>query len=138
MKFLRLHISLILILSLIFLSINSTVAENKKDNKKSVVLYLFWREGCPHCEKEKEFLYSIKKKYPKLEIRDYEVISNLASRELLMTMSKSYGINPSGVPVTFVGDKGIVGFDEEVARQIEDTIKACLKKVCQDPLFYKK
>lgn len=108
------------------------------ENKKSVVLYLFWGDGCPHCAKEKEFLSSIKKKYPKLEIKDYEVWSNPASRELLITMSKSYGINPTGVPITFVGDKGIVGFNEEVANQIEQTIKSCIKKICQDPLFYKK
>ncbi len=141
MKFLKLnilHILFILIFSITLLLINSAIAENKKDNKKSVIIYLFWKEGCPYCEKEKEFLSSLKKKYPKLEIRDYEVLSNIASRELLMTMSKSYGINLSGVPVTFVGDKGIVGFDSDVANQIEDTIKTCLKKVCPDPLFYKK
>ncbi len=108
------------------------------ESKTSVVLYLFWGDGCPHCAKEKEFLSAIKKKYPKLEIKDYEVWSNPASRELLMTMSKSYGINPNGIPVTFVGDRGIVGFNEEVANQIEQAIKACIKKICQDPLFYKK
>ncbi|MDI1471258.1 MAG: hypothetical protein QMD43_06910 [Thermodesulfovibrio sp.] len=116
-----------------FLSTNFAFAENK-----SIILYFFWGEGCPHCEKEKEFLNSLKKKYPKLQIKDYEVWHNQAPRQLLFTMSQSYGISPSGVPVTFIGDKAFVGFNEEIAKQIEQTLKYCLKKICEDPLFYKK
>lgn len=135
MKKSKIIILLTILLYIPLLISNPLYAE---ESKTSVVLYLFWSYGCPHCAKEKEFLSAIKKKYPKLEIKDYEVSSNPASRELLITMSKSYGINPSGVPVTFVGDRGIVGFNEEVANQIEQTIKSCIKKICQDPLFYKK
>lgn len=130
----RLLISLILISSAILLICSVASAESK--NK--VILYFFWGDGCPHCAKQKEFLSVIKKKYTKLDIKDYEVWSNPASRELLLTMSKSYGITPSGVPVTFIGDKGFVGFNEEIGKEIEKTIKACLKKICEDPLFYKK
>ncbi len=126
---------LFLLSIIIFLALSSS---GFADSKKNVILYLFWKEGCPYCVKEKEFLSVLKKKYPKLEIRDYDVLSNMASRELLMTMSRSYGINPSGVPVTFIGDQGFVGFDEEIGSQIEKIIKSCLKKACEDPLFYKK
>lgn len=130
----RIYKYILIIFFLFAIFANNSFAENKK----SVVLYLFWTDGCPYCAKEKEFLKEIKKKYPKLEIKDYEVSSNISARELLTTMSKSYGINPSGVPVTFVGDKGLVGFNEEIAKELEKTIKICLKKVCDDPLFYKK
>lgn len=107
-------------------------------SKNSVLLYFFWGDGCPHCAKEKEFLSVLKKKYPQLEIKDYEVWYNLASRQLLLTMSKSYNINPSGVPVTFIGDKAFIGFSEKTASQIEETLKYCLKNTCKDPLYYKK
>ncbi len=130
------HIVFVIICLFVFFSISFAEAK-KQEAKKQVVLYLFWREGCPYCEKEKQFLSTMKKKYSSLEIRDYDIISNIASRELLMTMSKSYGINPSGVPVTFVGNQGFVGFNEEIASQIEKNIKYCLKNTCQDPLFYK-
>ncbi|GAB6184452.1 hypothetical protein JCM13991_21930 [Thermodesulfovibrio hydrogeniphilus] len=126
-----LYILLVLTCLIVFSGISFAEA------KKQVTLYLFWREGCPYCEKEKLFLSQIKKKYPTLEIKDYDVISNIASRELLMTMSRAYGINPSGVPVTFIGNQGFVGFNEEIASQIEKNIKYCLKNICQDPLFYK-
>ncbi len=127
----------VLILTFVFLltfSSNLSFAENKK----SVILYFFWGEGCPYCAKEKIFLTTLKKKYPRLEIKDYEVIHNQAPRELLMTMSRSYGISPTGVPVTFIGDKSFVGFNEEIASKIELILKSCLKKTCEDPLFYKK
>lgn len=132
-----------LIISLSILHIFSSslpASENKKtaESKKVVILYFFWGEGCPYCLKQKLFLSSLKKKYPELEIKDYEVWHNQAPRDLLMTMAKSYGINPSGVPVTFIGDRSFVGFNDEIASKIEETLKFCLKKVCEDPLFYKK
>lgn len=124
----------LLIIFLFASSINLSFAENKK----SVVLYFFWAEGCPYCEKQKNFLTELKKRYPRLEIKDYEVLYNQAPKELLMMMSKSYGINPTGVPVTFIGDKSFIGFNQEIASKIELILKSCLKKTCEDPLFYKK
>jgi len=132
-KFSRFNLFISALLIFAFLSTNSNFAENKP-----LILYFFWGDGCPHCAKEKEFLNSIKKKYPQLQIKDYEVWHNQAPRQLLFTMSQSYGINPSGVPVTFIADKAFVGFNEEIAKQIEQTLKYCLKKICEDPLFYKK
>lgn len=128
------QIFLLIFIFLMVLCLNFSFAENKKP----VILYFFWAEGCPYCEKEKIFLENLKKKYPKLEIKDYEVSYSQASRELLMTMSKIYGIKPTGVPVTFIGDKGFIGFNEEIASKIELILKSCLKKICEDPLFYKK
>lgn len=107
------------------------------ESKKPIVLYFFWGDGCPHCAKEKEFLKKLKSKYPQLEIKDYEVWYNKAPRDLLLTMSKSYGINPNGVPVTFIGDKSFIGFNSEIAVQIEQTLKFCLKNTCEDPLYKK-
>lgn len=123
----------------ILISPLSASEKNKSvETKKGVILYFFWGEGCPHCMKQKLFLSSLKKKYPELEIKDYEVWHNQAPRDLLMTMSKSYGINPSGIPVTFIGDKSFIGFNDDIALKIEETLKTCLRKICQDPLFYKK
>ncbi|MCX7988569.1 MAG: hypothetical protein N2647_03920 [Thermodesulfovibrio sp.] len=122
-----------IILSLITISFVHSFAENKK----SVILYFFWGEGCPYCEKQKEYLKSLKNKYPQLEIKDYEVWHNQAPRELLITMSKAYGINPNGIPVTFIGDKSFIGFNHDIATKIEQTLKLCLKNKCEDPLYKK-
>lgn len=132
MRYLKQFVFFTLIL-LFFLFISSAYCKNKKP----VILYLFWAEGCPYCAKEKIFISNLKKKYPSLEIKDYEVSYNPASIQLLQTMSKAYNINPTGVPVTFVGNKALVGFSEKIASQIEKTIKYCLKNTCEDPLYKK-
>lgn len=128
-----------LTLTLLFAHLEAS-SENKKasENKRSVILYFFWGEGCPYCLKQKQFLGTLKKKYPELQIKDYEVWQSEAPRNLLLTMAKSYGINPTGVPITFIGDKSFVGFNEEIAQKIEEALRACLKRACEDPLFYKK
>lgn len=129
MKQLKRFIIVALIISILFIS------SGYSENKKPVILYFFWAEGCPYCAKEKYFLSNLKKKYPSLEIKDYEVSYNPAARQLLQTMSKAYNINPSGVPVTFVGNKALVGFSEKTASQIEENIRYCLKTTCGDPLY---
>lgn len=131
MRYLKKFIFLILI-AVLFLFISSASGKDKKP----VLLYLFWAEGCPYCAKEKIFLSDLKKKYSSLQIKDYEV-SLPASIELLRTMSKAYNINPTGVPVTFIGNKAFIGFSEKTASQIEETIKYCLKNTCEDPLYKK-
>lgn len=107
------------------------------DSKKPVIIYFFWAEGCLYCAKEKNFLSILKKKYPLLEIKDYEVSYNPASLQLLQTMSKAYDIIPTGVPITFVGNKAFVGFSEKTASQIEEVVKYCIKNTCEDPLYKK-
>jgi len=131
MSYLKKFIVFVLI-AVLFLFISSASGKDKKP----VLLYLFWAEGCPHCAKEKIFLSDLKKKYSSLQIKDYEV-SLPASIELLRTMSKAYNINPTGVPVTFIGNKAFIGFSEKTASQIEETIKYCLKNTCEDPLYKK-
>lgn len=126
-------IILVVILSILMLSFTPSFGESKK----SVILYFFWGEGCPYCEKQKVYLNSLKNKYPQLEIKDYEVWHNQAPRELLITMSKAYGINPNGIPVTFIGDKSFIGFNNDIATKIEQTLKLCLKNKCEDPLYKK-
>lgn len=129
MQYLRIPILLIAVVVFIF-PFNSSA-----DSKKPVFLYFFWTEGCPFCAKEKEFLKFMKKKYPELEIKDYEVGYNIYARQLLQMLSKAYNINPSGVPVTFIGDSAIVGFTEKTATEIEKAIKHCIKNTCIDPLY---
>lgn len=131
MKQLKRFIIVALIISILLIS------SGYSENKKSVILYFFWADGCPYCAEEKYFLSNLKKKYPSLEIKDYEVSHNPDARHLLQTISKAYNIIPLGVPVTFVGNKVLVGFSENIASQIEENIIYCLKTTCGDPLYKK-
>jgi len=93
-----------------------------------VRIYLFWGKGCPHCAKEKLFLEEMKSKYP-LRVVEYEVYYNETNREKFLEMCRKYGITPMGVPTTFIGDKYFIGFNDEIAEEIENEIKRELEEL---------
>ncbi|MCG2740809.1 MAG: hypothetical protein L6300_11320, partial [Syntrophaceae bacterium] len=98
-----------------------------------VKIHFFWGKGCPHCAEEKEFLKEIKKKYPSLEIYDYEVWYDEVNAALLVRMAKAYKLTTSGVPVTFIGNQGIVGFSQHTREELDQLIPRCLSEPCIDP-----
>ena len=95
-----------------------------QDNKDKVTVYLFSGKGCPHCEKEKEFLKKLQNKYPYLEVKEFEVWENEENRKLLEKLSKELNINASFLPITIIGKKHFIGFlDEKTSgRDIEKAI----------------
>lgn len=99
---------------------------------KKVPIYFFWGQGCGYCETAKPFLRDLSQRYPTVELKMYEVWNNAENRKLLKSMASVYGDDPKSVPVTFVGKQYFVGFNEKVAKQIEMTVKECLKGNCSD------
>lgn len=100
-----------------------------------VNVYFFWGEGCPHCAKEKPFLESLERKYPEVNVVDFEIWNNKDNRELLMDVSEILNFEVSGVPLTIVGNKEFVGFNESViSKQIENHINTCINNSCDDSL----
>ena len=102
--------------------------------ENSPVLYLFWGDGCPHCEKEKEFLEDLHKRYPDIEMRWFEVWEHPKYAKLVDTIRKAAGIKTASVPMTFIGNWNIVGFRsaETTGVKIIDKIEQCLKDGCKD------
>lgn len=100
------------------------------------ILYLFWGDGCPHCDDEKEFLEIVKHDYPQVEMRLFEVWNHPEFAKLADAMRKAYDITTASVPMTFLGTWSHVGFSSfettgvEMIRQIEQ----CLQQGCPDAL----
>ncbi|MBI5100279.1 MAG: thioredoxin family protein [Nitrospirae bacterium] len=102
-----------------------------------IIVYFFWSEGCPHCEKEKVFLAGMKGKYPGLDIQSYEVKKNPDNAMLFTQISEIYGLKIGGVPATFVGGLSpVIGYlgDAASGREIEDKIRYCVNNPCNDPM----
>jgi len=98
-----------------------------KQNK--VEIHFFYSAICPYCEKEKEFLKELKEKYPEIEIKEYEVISNPKNKEILKDFYEKYQVpekDKGWVPITFTPDKYFIGFNQQIAEDIESCIKECL------------
>jgi len=103
--------------------------------KQKVELWLFWGQGCPHCAAEKPFLEELAKKYPQLEIKEFEVYYNKENQQLFEKVAKAYNTSAGGVPMTFVGKDFVLGFGtkETTGKQIEDLVKNCLSSACPSP-----
>ena len=98
-------------------------------------LYLFWREGCPHCEKERAFLPKLQEKYgDKLVIQQFEIWNNKKNLNILQEVTKNFDTPVNGVPLTLIGDEKIVGYGEDsnTGQQIDDAIRYCIENVCND------
>jgi len=122
MKKRKLLITAVLILFFGFLSAGAVLADSKPK------AYFFWGEGCPHCNKEKAFLEKLIKKYPQLEIEDYEIYAHSEGLVKFKEVCQDCGIEPLGVPMFFLGKEHIVGFGSETTtgQQIEEIVKKTL------------
>jgi len=81
-------------------------------SNKTVILKLFWREGCPHCATEKEFLKRIAPKYPQLGIELYDV-DNESNIDLLDNLSAQLSFSADSVPVTIIGKWYRIGYSTD-------------------------
>ncbi len=85
----------------------------------------FYSTSCPHCHKEQAFLDSLENTYPNLHIERYDV-ADLANHPRMRELLEQHnGTRYFGsVPLTFIGDQFILGFDtaDTTGRQIEEVL----------------
>ena len=95
-------------------------------------VYVFYGEGCPHCQEEKRFLSKIEDKYENVNFNYIEVWNNQKHNEWLQNVKKSYNIDSQGVPVTIIGPYYASGYTDDMEAMFERIIKQCQKEKCID------
>ncbi|HSQ77374.1 MAG TPA: hypothetical protein VLN91_00645, partial [Nitrospirota bacterium] len=114
------------------------IAQNVPSAKKgAVTLYLFEGQGCPHCAEEKIFLETLKKKYPVLAVKEFEVWYDKKNAAFFQQVIRAAGVQRAGVPTTVIGKRLFIGYNEQSAKAIEDAVAECVKKGCVDVLAFK-
>jgi glutaredoxin len=96
---------------------------------------VFWRTGCPHCEREVEFLERARRAGPDFEVRYFEVGDQAANRRLLAAVAERLGAaDRVAVPFTVIGERAIVGYldDASTGAAILDAVRACRAGGCRD------
>ncbi len=89
-------------------------------------IIFFWNEGCPFCAAEKNFLVGLKEEYSQIKIESYEFAKNI---DLVKKLYQEYEVLPQEqgfVPVTFTPDKYFVGFNSQIAQEIESCLQECI------------
>jgi len=119
-----------IIFSSLFLMGWLSTSEVKAQELNKVRLYFFHTDSCPHCKAEAKFLNKIKNNYSNLEVQalSLEDEENLV---IFKKVIKEYDLS-GGVPVTLIGEKHIVGFNNEmgIGSVIRKRINECSDKSC--------
>lgn len=95
-------------------------------NQNKINIYLFWGDGCPHCEELKEYFKSLEKKYSKYcTIYTFEVWNNETNGQLMDTFAKKLGdeVGSRSVPYYIIGDESISGYTNLMNEDIASSIR---------------
>ena len=98
-------------------------AQGSGTEAENVRMFVFWGEGCPHCDEQKPFLRELEQRYSDLEIREFEVFRTNAHHQLFIALALAHDIEPGSVPTVFVGGRAYVGDGPQIRREMEQTIR---------------
>jgi thiol-disulfide isomerase/thioredoxin len=88
----------------------------------SLVITYFYGDGCPYCAAEVEYLERLTERFPAVVVDAHEVWYDEGNRELYLAVARQHGIEPSGVPGTFVAGRAWIGFSPQIAAEIESAV----------------
>ena len=116
--------SLLLLLFSALAALGAAAQAQPTESGADVVrMFVFWGEGCPHCDEQKPFLRELEQRYPDLEIREFEVFRSNTHHPLFMALAAAHGIEAGSVPAVFVGGRAYVGDGPQIRREMENTIR---------------
>ena len=100
-----------IVLTFIFTSIFCVGLVEASTN--NINAYFFYGDGCPHCAKEREFLFGdLTNEYQNLKVYEYEIYNSRDNITLLQQVLKKLNTNADGVPFLVIGDKYFIGYAE--------------------------
>lgn len=100
-------------------------SNNEENQDKTVKIYFFRGDGCPHCAQAEAFFDSIKDEYGHLfELVDYEVYNNANNSKLFDIVADFREDNERrGIPYIIIGNKSWAGYASELDSEIIETIE---------------
>jgi hypothetical protein len=127
--------SLPVLAGLLMLVAGSLAAASEELPKVDV--YLFWQEGCPHCEREIAFLSGWRAVDARINIHYLEISENPGNRDAFIEIIRYAGLERPVVPLTVIGGTVIDGYNDEATTgaELRAAAAACLKVLCRDVVW---
>ncbi len=104
-----------IIISLLFLVLMLPVVVFGKE--KTLNIYLFYGDGCPHCAAEEKFFDKYLKEHKNIKIHKYEVWNNEENAQKYLDVHKLLGDRGNGIPYLVIGSNSITGYDDDITPQ---------------------
>lgn len=100
----------------------------------AVEVQVFWRIGCPHCEKARTFLQSAAARDPGLRLHEYEINAEPQNLRAFARAVEHFAIANPAVPLVIVGAQHWVGYDDDATTgaAILAAANACRAASCVD------
>jgi cytochrome c biogenesis protein CcdA len=128
----RLAMACLLAVLLAPLSAATNTATVQAGSESPVSLYLFWGQGCPHCEDQLPFITRLERDYPALTVYRHEIWRDREHRPLFHEMARAHGLRPGSVPMLFLGGRAWVGDSPAIRRELEAAVLDCITRGCPD------
>jgi len=97
-------------------------------------IHFFYLPGCAFCKAEESFLDELENNYEEIEIFRYNTLEK-DNIELLRDFHEKYDVPKQKrglVPATFTEQNYFIGFDESIAKQLENCIESCILATSTD------
>ena len=101
---------------------------NAAPGEPKLIMEVFWGETCGYCKAQKPFLKELAERYPRLNIRQYEVYRSQLNRDIFARTAGAHGVQASGVPAVFVDGQYFSGDSPSIRTRIEDTVRQALDR----------
>ena len=88
---------------------------------QSICIYLFYGQGCPHCERVRPLIDEFAVKYPQVQLKTYEIYFNTTNQVMFREFLERYDVKEEGIPTLFIGDRALIG-ETAIRTQLEERI----------------
>jgi len=91
-------------------------------------VYFLWKDGCPHCEREKDFLERWEGEDARVRVHYLEISREPRNYEVFAGLVRHFGIERPGVPLTVIGETFFNGYNDDSTTGVE--IKSAATSWC--------
>ena len=123
-----------LFLSLLILTAMAAASGQAGEPSAGTDVYVFWANGCLHCERALAFLSRLESEKPSIRVHRLEITRNAFHRDVFGKIAESHRIADPVVPLIVIGDRVFAGYydDASTGAELRAAAFVCLTSRCAD------